>query len=62
MIANVTWRERVFRILLGLLLLAGVLIWSNELRWLYVIGVLPLVTGMVGWCPFYSVLKRLTQD
>ena len=62
MIANMTWRERVLRILLGLLLLAGVLVSSNELRWLYVIGVLPLVTGMVGWCPFYSVLKRLTQD
>jgi len=61
-IANMTWRERVLRILLGLLLLAGVLVSSNELRWLYVIGVLPLVTGMVGWCPFYSVLKRLTQD
>lgn len=46
--------ERVARVLLGLGLLSLTLIGPQSLWGL--IGVVPLVTGLVGTCPIYSVL------
>ena len=48
--------DRALRIILGLALIAGFFLnrdgaWS----WLYLIGIVPLVTGILGSCPVYSV-------
>jgi hypothetical protein len=46
--------DRVVRILAGL----GLLAWAFALNgpvWAY-IGVAPLVTGLIGWCPAYTIL------
>ncbi len=54
---NVGTTDRIIRVVVGLLLIAGFLLnpdgaWS----WLYLIGIVPLVTGIVGSCPVYSLL------
>lgn len=52
--ANVGSIERIVRILVGLALIGLTLTGSIGL-WGW-IGVLPLATGLVGWCPPYAML------
>lgn len=56
--------DRVLRILLGLVMIfAG---WSvlDGTLWgaaLKIFGFIPLVTGLIGWCPFYTILGVATK-
>ncbi|MCT8328599.1 YgaP family membrane protein [Albidovulum sediminis] len=54
---NVGGIDRTLRILVGLALLAGFFLNADaSMRWLYLVGLIPLVTGLVGTCPIYSML------
>ena len=56
---NVGVVDRVLRIAVGLALLAFALqigFPATEWNWLGWIGVIPLITGLVGTCPVYSLL------
>jgi len=57
MTINVSHLDRAFRVWLGLMLLATPLL---ELRtYPYsLIGLIPLVTGFIGFCPMYSLFGR----
>ena len=58
---NVGSIDRTLRILLGLALLLGfVLNREGTYSWLYLIGVVPLVTGLMSSCPLYSILGLST--
>ena len=46
--------DRVIRIIAGLALLAWALAFQGPV-WAYV-GVAPLATGLIGWCPAYKIL------
>lgn len=46
--------DRALRIALGVVLLALVFV-GPQTNWGW-IGIVPLVTGLVGFCPLYSVL------
>ncbi len=49
--------DRVIRVVVGLALLAGFFLNTTaEWRWLYLLGIVPLMTGLVGTCPMYSIL------
>lgn len=50
---NVGGVDRIVRIVAGLALLAWVL-FANGPTWAW-IGVLPLVTGLINFCPAYSI-------
>lgn len=54
MTRNVGNAERGLRIILGLGLL-GLAVTGHYTPWTW-IGVLPLLTGLLGWCPPYSLL------
>ena len=54
MIQNEGSVDRVARVLLGVLLLS--LVFIGPQTWLGLIGVVPLLTGLVGFCPLYRVL------
>jgi len=58
--ANVGAIDRVLRIALGLVLLSVVALADGAGRWLGLIGVVPLATGILGRCPLYSVLGLST--
>ncbi len=54
MVTNVGGIDRVLRIAIGLgLIVATLLHYLPVWGW---IGVVPLVTGVVGWCPAYTLL------
>ena len=46
--------ERVVRIVVGLVLIS-LAFWGPESPWGW-IGVIPLATGLLGWCPPYAML------
>ncbi len=50
--------DRVVRIVLGLALLA--LFFVGPQTWLGLIGIVPLVTGLLGFCPLYRLLGLST--
>ena len=58
MTTNVGIVDRALRIVVGLALLAaalGLFGPSYQTIWGW-IGLIPLATGLVGWCPVYSIL------
>jgi len=57
---NVGGFDKLLRIVVGLGLLALVFVLQGGARWFGLIGVVPLVTGLVGYCPLYSVLGLST--
>lgn len=56
---NVNSIERVVRVIVGLLLLALVFV-GPRTAWGY-LGLVPLVTGAVGYCPLYHLLGVSTN-
>jgi hypothetical protein len=50
MTLNVGGIDRILRILVGLALIAWGFYAQN---WLGAIGLVPLATGLIGWCPAY---------
>lgn len=53
---NVGELDRRIRIALGLVLLLWLVVWPGPERWLGLAGLVPLVTGLVRWCPAYLML------
>ena len=51
--ANVGGVDRVVRIVAGLVLLAWAAFGEGDARWWGLIGVVPLATGLLRWCPVY---------
>ena len=54
MTRNVGQIDRALRIVLGLVLL-GLAFTGQCTPWTW-LGVVPLLTGLIGWCPPYSLL------
>lgn len=51
---NLGTLDRALRIVLGTLLLFGFLLIPGWARWLSLLGIAPLVTASLGWCPIYQ--------
>jgi hypothetical protein len=51
--ANVGGSDRIVRIVVGLVLLAALAVLDGSVRWLGLIGIVPLLTGIFGYCPLY---------
>ena len=54
--ANVGRIDKGIRIVAGLVLLALVFVLEGSARWWGLIGVVPLATGLMGYCPLYALL------
>lgn len=59
MVGNIGNIERVLRIVIGLALVVAAYM-GKVGPWAY-IGVIPLLTGVVGWCPPYHLLGINTK-
>jgi hypothetical protein len=55
---NVDLPDRLLRIAAGTALLAVALLVPGNWRWIGLTGLLPLASGIAGWCPFYAWLMR----
>lgn len=53
---NVGDIDRIARVVVGLGLLSLLMLGGNGWKWAGLIGIVPLVTALVGWCPAYSIL------
>ncbi len=61
---NESTMDRIVRIVLGVILLAAVAAGAATGPWLYVagvVGVLALLTGLLGFCPLYALLRISTR-
>ncbi len=56
MTPNVGNIDRIARIVLGLGLLSMLIFVGSGWKWVGLIGFVPLLTALVGWCPAYGVL------
>lgn len=56
MTRNVGGIDRVLRIIIGLAVLSLTLLLEGDMRWAGLLGLLPLITGIVGNCPLYTVI------
>lgn len=58
MTANVGGIDKVLRIVVGLGLLAFAVFGPASIEWKWVgyIGVVPLLTALMGWCPAYTLI------
>ena len=53
--ANVGSVDKILRIVVGLGLLSLILILEGNARWWGLIGLVPLLTGLVNFCPLYTL-------
>lgn len=54
MTTNESKIDRIVRVAVGIVLLA--LVFVGPKTWLGLIGLVPLVTGLVGYCPLYRII------
>jgi len=58
---NMSNLDRGIRVILGVALLSLILFLSGGIRWIGLIGLIPLLTGIVGFCPLYALFKFKTN-
>ena len=58
---NVGATDRWIRIVLGIALLSLIVFLNGGIRWIGLIGLVPLITGILNYCPIYSLLKISTN-
>ena len=51
--ANVGGVDRIVRIVVGLALLSLLFVLEGNARWWGLLGLVPLATGLLRWCPAY---------
>ena len=58
---NVGGFDRILRIVIGAALIAGFFVYRDAAySWLMLIGIVPLLTGLLGTCGLYSLLGLST--
>ena len=58
---NVGNVDRWIRIVLGVALLSLLVFLNGPIRWIGLIGLIPLVTGIINFCPIYALLGISTK-
>lgn len=58
---NVGGADRIIRFVVGIALLALVFILEGSARWFGLIGIVPIVTASLRWCPLWSVFRINTN-
>ena len=53
---NVGKTDRLGHIVLGLILLSSFVFLTGDARWIGLIGLVPIATSYIQWCPIYTVL------
>ncbi len=48
--------DKTARIIIGVVLLGLVFYLEGDIRWLGLIGIIPILTVVFGWCPGWAVL------
>jgi hypothetical protein len=54
---NIGQAERLVRVTIGIVLI-GIAVLVPGAWWGY-LGIIPVITGLVGWCPLYTVVAAV---
>lgn len=57
---NIGHCDRIIRIVAGVILLSLIFILDGDIRWVGLVGVVPLLTAGLGFCPLYCCCKMDT--
>lgn len=58
---NIGTADRVIRVVIAAALFSLLLLLQGNLKWLGLLGLIPLITAIVGVCPLYSLLHISTK-
>ena len=58
---NVGSTDRIIRVILGIAVLSLLFFLHGNQKYWGLIGLIPLITGLIGYCPIYSLLKISTN-
>ncbi|MDB5823817.1 MAG: hypothetical protein JWR21_2521 [Herminiimonas sp.] len=50
---NVGGIDRALRVVAGLVIIGLFFVVGDAYRWWTLLGIVPLMTGLIGWCPIY---------
>ncbi len=56
MTTNMGSLDRLLRVILGIALLAWAFLGTGDWHMLGWIGIVPLATAAIGWCPLYTII------
>ncbi len=59
--ANVGSVDRVIRIVIGIVLLLLLFFLEGNLKYIGLIGVIPILTAFISFCPIYALFKISTK-
>lgn len=54
--------DRIIRVILGLAILSLLFLLNGNMRFLGLLGLIPLITAAIGFCPLYSLLGIKTTN
>jgi len=58
---NVGNVDRWIRIVLGVAILSLLVFLNGPIRWIGLVGLIPLVTGIINFCPIYALFGISTK-
>lgn len=61
-IENIGKTDRIIRIVLAAALFSLFIFLPGSLKWLGLLGLIPLVTAVIGFCPLYSLFHLSTKE
>lgn len=53
---NIGHKDKLIRVIIGIILLSLLFILQGKVRFVGLIGLLPLITAAVGYCPLYPLV------
>ncbi len=54
--SNVGSVDKIIRIIVGIALLSLFFVLEGSARYLGLIGIVPIATALMGWCPLYTLI------
>lgn len=58
--ANVGKADKAIRLVMAVFLFSLFFIFEGNLKWIGLVGIVPLMTALMNWCPLYTVFGMNT--
>jgi hypothetical protein len=58
--ANVGKADKTIRLVMAVVLFSLFFILEGNLKWIGLVGIVPLMTALMNWCPLYTVFGMNT--